>query len=134
MTHSAKYLVLTDAAPRALLFDHHQRLLGEVIEDDGFIVDSLIDRATACAVPDPEMLDAMVPPASSAFPVRCFELNVVGSDEMDVPQRAHDRPPVPSEQPPHEPPPVPVREPSVPEHPDPMRDPPTNRPPVSASR
>ena len=48
--------------------------------------------------------------------------------------RAHDRPPVPSDQPPHEPPPPPVRDPSVPEHPDPVREPPGNKPPVSAAR
>ena len=74
MTARAKYLVLADAAPRALLFDHEQRLLGEVIEDDGFIVGSLLDRATACPVPHADMLDAMVPPPSPAVPVRCFSL------------------------------------------------------------
>ena len=75
MNPSAKYLVLTDAAPRALLFDHDQRLLGEVIEDDGFIVDGLMNHATACPVPRPDMLEAMVPPPSSMFPVRCFALS-----------------------------------------------------------
>ena len=48
--------------------------------------------------------------------------------------RAHDRPPVPSDQPPHETPPPPVRDPSVPEHPDPVREPPGNKPPLSAAR
>jgi hypothetical protein len=49
--------------------------------------------------------------------------------------RAHDRPPVPSDQPPHEPPPPPpVRDPAVPEHPNPVREPPGNKPPVSAAR
>jgi len=72
---SAKYLVLTDSAPRALLFDRQQRLLGEVIEDDGFIVEHLMGRATACPVPRLDMLDAMVPPASPMFPVRCFALS-----------------------------------------------------------
>jgi len=74
MTSSAKYLVLADAAPRALLFDRQQRLLGEVIGDDGFILDALMDSAIACAMPRPEMLAAMVPPPSPAFPVRCFAL------------------------------------------------------------
>jgi len=77
MSLSAKYLVLADAAPRAFLFDHEQHWLGEVIEDDGFVVGRLMDRATACAVPRPDMLAAILPPPSPAFPVRCFALSDV---------------------------------------------------------
>ena len=73
MTSTAKFLVLADAK-RAVLFDCERRLIGEVIEDDGFIVDSLIQAATACPVPHPGMLTAMVPPPSPMYPVRCFAL------------------------------------------------------------
>lgn len=73
MTSTAKFLVLADAK-RAVLFDCQQRLIGEVIEDDGFIVDRLIQAATACPVPHPGMLKAMVPPPSPMYPVRCFAL------------------------------------------------------------
>ena len=74
MNAPAKFLVLADAATRVLLFDSNQRLLGEVIEDDGFIVDSLMARAIACPMPSTEMLDAMTLPPSSASPVQCFAL------------------------------------------------------------
>jgi hypothetical protein len=74
MNTPAKFLVLTDAAPRAMLFDGQKRLMGEVIEDDGFIVDSLLLTALACPVPDDQMLSAMVPPPSPQWPVRCFQL------------------------------------------------------------
>ena len=75
MTSAAKFLILfDDAAPRALLFDSKQQFIGEVIEDDGFIVDSLLLSATVCPLPDDAMLSAMVPPPSPQRPVRCFEL------------------------------------------------------------
>jgi hypothetical protein len=76
MSSPAKFLILIDhAVPRALLFDREQRLVGEVIEDDGFIVDSLLQSAVACPVPDGGMLRAMVPPPSpEGGQVRCFEL------------------------------------------------------------
>jgi hypothetical protein len=74
MNAPAKFLVLADSATRALLFDQNQRLLGEVIEDDGFIVDNLMARAIACPMPSTDMLDAMTPPPSSSFPVQCFAL------------------------------------------------------------
>jgi len=135
MTLSAKYLVLADAAPRVFLFDHEQHWLGEVIEDDGFVVDRLMRCAIACAVPLPDMLAAIVPAPSPAFPVCCFALSDPERAAMTPALRAHDRPPVPSDQPPHEPPPPPpVRDPSVPEHSDPVREPPGNKPPVSAAR
>ncbi len=72
MSTSAKFLVLLDDATRALLFDDAQRLLGEIIEDDGFIVEHMLLGATACPVPHARMLEAMVPPPSQ--PVRCYEL------------------------------------------------------------
>jgi hypothetical protein len=117
------------------LFDHEQRWLGEVIEDDGFVLRSLMHRATACAVPRPDMLAAIVPPPLPAFPVRCFALGEAPERVAVTPAlRAHDRPPEPSDQPPHEPPPPPpMRDPDVPEHPNPVREPPGNKPPVSAA-
>ena len=75
MSTPAKFLILLDDAPRALLFDSQQCLLGEVIEEDGFIVDSLLRGARECPVPRDEMLRAIVPPPSPQLPVRCFELN-----------------------------------------------------------
>ena len=42
MNASAKFLVLLDAARPALLIDRDKQLLGEVIGDDGSIVDSLL--------------------------------------------------------------------------------------------
>lgn len=75
MNATAKFLVLLGTASRALLFDRDSRLLGEVIEDDGFIVESLLLNATACPVPRRGMLEAI---GSSlglpGVPVRCFEL------------------------------------------------------------
>ena len=57
-----------------MLFDSEQHLMGEVIEDDGFIVESLLLTAKACPVPDADMLESLVPPPSPQWPVRCFEL------------------------------------------------------------
>ena len=74
MNLQAKFLVLLDDAPRALLFDSQRRLLGEVIEEDGFIVDSLLRSASECSRPDDAMLGAVVPPPFPQQPVRCFEL------------------------------------------------------------
>lgn len=75
MNPPAKFLVLLDDAPRALLFDSQQCLLGEVIEEDGFIVGSLLRTASECPVAPDQMLRAIVPPPSPQRPVRCFELN-----------------------------------------------------------
>lgn len=75
MNKPAKFLVLLDDAPRALLFDSQQCLLGEVIEQDGFIVDSLLRGATPCPELFDELLQAIVPPASPRQPVRCFVLH-----------------------------------------------------------
>lgn len=74
MNGHAKFLVLLDTTPRALLLDGDQRLLGEVIEDDGFIVDTLLRTAKACALPLlPLLLASMMPPVVGGA-MRCFEL------------------------------------------------------------
>ena len=74
MNSHARFLVLFDVAPRALLLDGDQRLLGEVIEDDGFIVDTLLRTARACALPLlPLLLASMLPPLTGEA-MRCFEL------------------------------------------------------------
>ncbi len=74
MKASARFLVLLGGSPRALLLDADQRLLGEVIEDDGFIVDSLLRTAKACALPLlPLLLASMLPPLAGQA-ARCFEL------------------------------------------------------------
>ncbi|MBC8056210.1 MAG: hypothetical protein H7Y61_06490 [Rhizobiales bacterium] len=75
MNSSPKFLMLLDDATRALLFDSERRLLGEVIEEDGFIVDSLLRSARECPCPNDEMLSAVVPPPSPQRAVRCFELH-----------------------------------------------------------
>jgi hypothetical protein len=75
MNAPAKFLVLLDDSLRALLFDSEQCLLGEVIEEDGFIVRSLLRTASECPVPPGQMLRAIVPPPSSQRLVRCFELS-----------------------------------------------------------
>ena len=75
MNTSAKFLILLDDSLRAFLFDSRQCLLGEVIEEDGFIVGSLLRTASECPVPPEQMLRAIVPPPSSQRPVRCFELS-----------------------------------------------------------
>lgn len=69
-----KFLVLLDDMPRALLFDGQQKLVGEVIEEDGFIVDNLLRTASERPRPDDSMLRAVMPPLSPADRVRCFEL------------------------------------------------------------
>ena len=81
MTAKAEFLVLLGAASRALLFDRDSRLLGEVIEDDGFIVDSLMVNAKACAVPRRGMLEAcamtlgLASVTGMTVAVKCFELS-----------------------------------------------------------
>lgn len=75
MNTPAKFLLLLNATPRALLFDGDQQLLGEVIEEDGFIVDSLLRSASECPCPGDDMLRAVVPPPSTDHPVRCFKLH-----------------------------------------------------------
>ena len=74
MNTPPKFLLLLDDAPRALLFDGQQKLLGEVIEEDGFIVDSLLRSASECPCPDAGMLRAVVPSPAPNDRMRCFEL------------------------------------------------------------
>ena len=74
MNARARFLVLLDAEPRALLLDSDQRLLGEVIEDDGFIVDTLLRTAKACSLPMPPLVLANMPPPMASGAMRCFEL------------------------------------------------------------
>jgi hypothetical protein len=75
MNNKAKFLLmLDDDAQRALLFDHDRRLLGEVIEDDGYIVDTLLAHARRCPVPDDGMLRRVVPPPPAHCAPRCFML------------------------------------------------------------
>lgn len=74
MNSPAKFLLLLDDATRALLFDGHDSLIGEVIEEDGFIVDTLLRSARECAALRDRLLRAIVPPPSPHQPVRCFEL------------------------------------------------------------
>jgi hypothetical protein len=77
-SHSAKYLVLIGprTARRALLFNHEHRYLSEVIDDDdGPIVDALLDAARACKLPAMLRLEGLVPAAQLAgSSVQCFEL------------------------------------------------------------
>lgn len=77
--HRARYLVLYGAAeaPRAALFDVHERLLAEMIDDDGgYMVDNLVRASTACAPPRPAMLDAIeaVDRDADLASARCFHL------------------------------------------------------------
>ena len=58
MNASAKFPVFLDAAHPTLLIDSDKHLLGEAIEDDGSIVDSLLLNAKVCADPRTDMLDA----------------------------------------------------------------------------
>lgn len=75
MNTAPKFLLLLDDAPRALLFDSRSCLLGEVIEEDGFIVDSLLRNATRCPAPSESMLQAILPPPSPQQAMRCYELH-----------------------------------------------------------
>ena len=77
--HRARYLVLFGAAeaPRAALFDIHERLLAEMVEDDdGYSVANLVRASTACAAPRPAMLDAIeaIDRDADLASARCFHL------------------------------------------------------------
>lgn len=74
MTISARFLLILDDARRALLFDGDQKLLGEVIEDDGFIVDGLLRAAKEWLLPRERMLRAVVPAPAAHAPIRVYEL------------------------------------------------------------
>jgi hypothetical protein len=70
----SKFLVLLDGVPRACLFDSERRLVGEVIDDDGFIVETLLRTATPCPPESDALLRAISPPPPPGEPSRCFEL------------------------------------------------------------
>jgi len=73
--HRARYLVLfgDEDAPRAALFDTHERLLAEMIGDEGYNVDNLVRASSACAPPSPAMLEALDHGGDTAR-ARCFRL------------------------------------------------------------
>lgn len=75
MNTPAKFLLLLDDSLRALLFDSQRQFLGEVIEEDGFIVDNLLRSASACPSPVVDMLSTVVPAPSPQQAMRFFELH-----------------------------------------------------------
>ncbi|MEO6030833.1 MAG: hypothetical protein ABIP61_02845 [Burkholderiaceae bacterium] len=75
MNARARFLVLLGAAPRVLLLDSEQRFVGEVIDEDGYIVRTLLQTAKACQLADNGKLYAMVSAAPSMDLPRCFELD-----------------------------------------------------------
>jgi hypothetical protein len=76
--HRARYLVLfgDEEAPRAALFDINERLLAEMIGDEGYNVDNLVRASSACAPPRPAMLDAIeaLDHDADTARARCFRL------------------------------------------------------------
>ena len=76
--HRARYLVLfgDEEAPRAALFDMHERLLAEMIGYEGYNVDNLVRSSSACAPPCPAMLDAIeaLDRDADMARARCFKL------------------------------------------------------------
>jgi hypothetical protein len=76
--HRARYLVVfgDEEAPRAALFDIHERLLAEMIGGEGYNVDNLIRASSACAPPRPAMLDAIetLDREADTARARCFRL------------------------------------------------------------
>lgn len=76
--HRARYLVLfgDEEAPRAALFDRQERLLAEMIGDDGYNVGNLVRASSACAPPRPAMLDAIeaLDRDADTARARCFRL------------------------------------------------------------
>ncbi len=75
MKISARFLLILDDARRALLFDGEQQLLGEVIEEDGFILDGLLRTAKEWPLTRERMLSAVVPAPAAHAPVRVYELH-----------------------------------------------------------
>lgn len=71
----AKFLLLVDNPSRMILLDAEYAPLGEVIEEDGFIADSLMRSARPCPVPGDVALSGIVPPPSAQQAMRCFELH-----------------------------------------------------------
>jgi len=76
--HRARYLVLfgDEDAPRAALFDMHERLLAEMSDDEGYNVDNMVRASSACAPPCPAMLDAIeaLDHDADTARARCFRL------------------------------------------------------------
>ena len=148
MNAPAKFLVLLDDARPALLIDSDKHKLGEVIENDGFIVNSLLLNAKVCADPRTDMLDAVVPLPLPGFGAALLPVALI---EKRRPNHGHPMPPRdrsgdgvqdPPSRPPSPPPPSPsppspdrtsepVRDPQ--KHPDPVREPPSERPPVAGT-
>ena len=152
MNASAKFLVLLDAAHPALLVASDKHLLGEVIDDDGSIVDSLLLNAKVCAFPRTDMLDAVVLPPLPGFGAALLPVALIAKkaqimvtrcpprdQSRDGVQDPPSRPPLPLPPPPSPLPPSPdrtpepIRDPHLPEHPDPVRDPPSDRPPMAVT-
>ena len=75
MNPPAKFLLLIDDATRALLFDHQRWFLGEVIEEDGFIVADMLRSASERVRPDVSLLCSVCPPPQAYGRARFFELN-----------------------------------------------------------
>ena len=77
--YSASYLVLfgNSTAPRAALFDDHERLLAEMIGDDGYAIDTLINASGYSAPPRPAMVDAIeaLDPQAELEGAACFRLD-----------------------------------------------------------
>ena len=143
MNTPVKFLVLPDAARSALLIDSDKHLLGEVIEDHGFTLDSLLLNAKVCADTHTDMLDAVVPPPLPEFGAALSPVALIAKRRPNhghpMPLRDHSgdgvqdppsRPPSPTPPSPDRTP-EPVRDPHLPEHPDPVREPPSERPPMA---
>jgi hypothetical protein len=74
--YTAKYLVLlhSQAQPRALLFNGEHDFLAE-LEDDGFVVDSLVRAGTPCPPPTALPLDeVMHGPMHDNGQLECYTL------------------------------------------------------------
>jgi hypothetical protein len=77
-SHRAEYLILVGprTARRALLFNHEYSYLSEVIDDqDGLVVEGLLDSGTRCELPGKVHLERIVPAAQlTTSAVQCFAL------------------------------------------------------------
>jgi hypothetical protein len=75
MNVPARFLLLIDDAQRAVLLDGEHRHLGDVLEEDGFIVETLLRNARSCPLPAADALSALSPAPSPQARLRCFELH-----------------------------------------------------------
>ena len=79
LNNAAHFLVLfgDNDAPRAALFDRQRRLMSELVGDDGFVVDTLVQHSTACAPPCPAIGDAItrLDRHADVSLARCFRLD-----------------------------------------------------------